>query len=132
MMFLVSILLVFLTSAQSCMAVPGLECDRSCDSDAFIPKHCVFSWSIETHRLCTENSQLCPDGLERLATLVIDEDNPIPSLPALGIHVCRGDNVTVNIENRLSMRDVTMHWHGLHMKGSAWADGVPLVTQCYI
>ena len=45
--------------------------------------------------------------------------------------VCEGDTVVVYVSNYL--RDggsLTIHWHGLHMRGTQYMDGVPMVTQC--
>ena len=47
--------------------------------------------------------------------------------------VCEGDTVVVYVSNYL--RDggsLTIHWHGLHMRGTQYMDGVPMVTQCSI
>ncbi|XP_065577924.1 uncharacterized protein LOC136038621 isoform X2 [Artemia franciscana] len=53
-------------------------------------------------------------------------------LPGPGIQVCKGDEIIVDIVNRLSSETTTMHWHGVRQVGTAYMDGVPLVTQCPI
>lgn len=46
--------------------------------------------------------------------------------------VCIGDEVIVDLENRLSGANSAIHWHGLHQRKTPWSDGVPMVTQCPI
>ncbi|MDT8383470.1 MAG: multicopper oxidase domain-containing protein [Gammaproteobacteria bacterium] len=49
-------------------------------------------------------------------------------VPGPLIHVQEGDDVIVNVMNNTSMPH-TIHWHGIHQKGSWRSDGVPGVTQ---
>ncbi|MPC09898.1 L-ascorbate oxidase [Portunus trituberculatus] len=58
--------------------------------------------------------------------------------------VCLGDRVVVNVKNLLHSDGLTMHWHGLTMRGSSttdpdspaegtpYMDGTPGITQCAI
>ena len=47
--------------------------------------------------------------------------------------MCEGDTVVVLVQNHLEDGSTTsMHWHGMHMRGTPYMDGMPLVTQCPI
>ena len=50
----------------------------------------------------------------------------------LSLQVCKGDRIIVDVTNALSTETTTIHWHGLHMRGRPWMDGVPSITQCPI
>lgn len=43
-----------------------------------------------------------------------------------------GQEVTINVENRLASEGISVHWHGIHQMNTPWMDGVGLVTQCPI
>ena len=40
--------------------------------------------------------------------------------------------VKVNVINRLASESISIHWHGMHQRGSNWMDGVEHITQCGI
>ena len=47
--------------------------------------------------------------------------------------VCLGDRVEVSVTNQLEDGLATsIHWHGQHVKGEPYYDGVGQVTQCHI
>ncbi|KAF2361462.1 Multicopper oxidase type 1 [Trinorchestia longiramus] len=46
--------------------------------------------------------------------------------------VCQGDEIIVDLENDLMSDTTSIHWHGLHMVGTPYMDGVPQLTQCPI
>ncbi|AQK49559.1 Putative laccase family protein [Zea mays] len=52
-------------------------------------------------------------------------------LPGPTIHVREGDTVVVHVINN-SPYNITIHWHGLFQRGTQWADGPEMVTQCPI
>ncbi|CAL1529110.1 unnamed protein product [Lymnaea stagnalis] len=54
------------------------------------------------------------------------------SMPGPPIEVYEGQKVIVHVRNLLTSGAVTVHWHGLHQKGSPWMDGVAFITQCPI
>ncbi|KAL5014169.1 hypothetical protein ScPMuIL_008439 [Solemya velum] len=54
------------------------------------------------------------------------------SLPGPPIVVYEGQTVVVHVTNDLSSEGVTIHWHGLHQRGTPWMDGVAFITQCPI
>ncbi|PVH33919.1 hypothetical protein PAHAL_8G094400 [Panicum hallii] len=52
-------------------------------------------------------------------------------LPGPTIRVHEGDIVVVHVINN-SPYNITVHWHGLFQRGTQWADGPEMVTQCPI
>jgi len=40
--------------------------------------------------------------------------------------------VVVTVTNNLLKEDLSIHWHGIHMRQTPWMDGVAFVTQCPI
>ncbi|XP_057982383.1 laccase-7-like [Malania oleifera] len=53
------------------------------------------------------------------------------SLPGPTIEARVGDVIIIHVCND-SPYNLTIHWHGIHQKYSAWADGATYVTQCPI
>ena len=53
-------------------------------------------------------------------------------IPGPTLIVTEGQMVHVNVINKLTNEGVTVHWHGLHQKGSPWMDGVAFVSQAPI
>eukprot|EP00756_Hemistasia_phaeocysticola_P060522 Hpha_TRINITY_DN4099_c0_g1::TRINITY_DN4099_c0_g1_i1::g.63776::m.63776 len=51
-------------------------------------------------------------------------------LPGPAIEVDEGDEVVVNMVNKLETQPVTLHWHGMYQHGTNHMDGVSQVTQC--
>jgi len=119
----------------------GVECIRECKDDESY--HCVFNFVIKDHFLDFEDCVVDPktcfgDGIPRQTTIIVNQNDPKPSIPAPTIDVCYGDVVSVSVVNEMESKNATIHWHGLHMKGETedlrtqWADGTPYVTQCPI
>lgn len=52
--------------------------------------------------------------------------------PGPRIEVWEGQTLNVTIVNTLHTDSVTVHFHGLHQRGTPWMDGVAFVTQCPI
>jgi len=110
----------------------GPECDRPCNgTESF---HCIFDWRIVNHFLnCMGDTDGCyGDGIPRPATMVSDLQGDIFSIPGPSIVVCKGDEVSVNVDNELESYSSTIHWHGLQMRNTQASDGGPGVTQCPI
>ncbi|RGP64827.1 hypothetical protein FSPOR_7763 [Fusarium sporotrichioides] len=63
-----------------------------------------------------------PDGFSR-KMLLVNGQSPGPVL-----EIDQDDTVVVKVHNE-SPEEVTVHYHGLEMKGTPWSDGVPGVTQ---
>lgn len=66
------------------------------------------------------------DGHEEMAVLSNH------SLPGPEIRVKKNDTVRVSVTNSLDNEGLTVHWHGLWMRGAIWSDGVAFGTQCPI
>lgn len=54
------------------------------------------------------------------------------TMPGPDIIVYEGQNVIIYLKNNMRSVALTVHWHGLHQRGTPWMDGVPFVTQCPI
>ena len=66
------------------------------------------------------------DGTRR-SVLAVNNRMPGPTI------VTRlGQELKVTVINSLLSESITIHWHGLHQRGTPWMDGVPLITQCPI
>ncbi|CAH1271167.1 KLHL24 [Branchiostoma lanceolatum] len=52
--------------------------------------------------------------------------------PGPTIEVVEGAQVVVTITNKLLSEATSIHWHGMHMRGMPYMDGVSYVTQCPI
>ncbi|KAH7204506.1 multicopper oxidase-domain-containing protein [Fusarium oxysporum] len=63
-----------------------------------------------------------PDGFSR-KMLLVNGQSPGPVL-----EINQDDLVVVKVHNQ-SPEELTIHYHGLEMKGTPWTDGVPGVTQ---
>lgn len=48
------------------------------------------------------------------------------------IQVCQNDILVVDVTNRVSGQEFTVHWRGQTQQGTPVMDGVPMVTQCPI
>ena len=104
-----------------------------------------------------ENSVISPDGFPRAAIVVVETSQRTitgpfvdgmgdelavndrvefsgrsGSVPGPTLTVRQGDTVKVHVTNRLHSEQVTVHWHGLHMRKQAFQDGTLGVTQCGI
>lgn len=79
-----------------------------------------------TNALCSNCECVPADGVERSANIVNRQ------LPGPAIEVCEGDHVVIDVTNRMSGSELTIHWHGVFQKEFQYYDGVPHVTQCPI
>ncbi|XP_064643031.1 uncharacterized protein LOC135497216 [Lineus longissimus] len=52
------------------------------------------------------------------------------TMPGPTLHVYTGQTVIVHLHNHLLGAAISLHFHGVHMKGTPWSDGVGFVTQC--
>ncbi|KAI0210646.1 Laccase-1 [Lamellibrachia satsuma] len=66
------------------------------------------------------------DGFSR-NVIVINEQFPGPT-----IEVMEGVQVVVHVTNHLLLEGTTLHFHGMHQRGTPWMDGVGYITQCPI
>ncbi|CAE1312425.1 unnamed protein product [Acanthosepion pharaonis] len=88
----------------------------------------VETVNISTATPVPEDEVITMDGYSE-SRLVVAINGTIPG-PAIEAYI--GQTVIVYVENHLYASDVTIHWHGLHQKGTPFMDGVPYVTQCPI
>ncbi|XP_017770706.1 PREDICTED: laccase-2-like isoform X2 [Nicrophorus vespilloides] len=114
-------------------------CSRICGHEDR-PMVCRYHFIVEWYQTLSKACFSCPDVLEDCykpdciigdgtmrTVLVINRKMPGPT-----IEVCVGDNIIVDVENRLMAETTTIHWHGHHQRGTPYMDGVPYVTQCPI
>ena len=74
---------------------------------------------------CT-NPQFVDGKTYRLAIAV---NGQIPG-PTLIVH--EEQEAVIHVHNNLTTEGISIHWHGMHQRGSLWMDGVGQVTQCQI
>ncbi|KAJ4431319.1 hypothetical protein ANN_19916, partial [Periplaneta americana] len=115
------------------------NCARECKKDG-APRLCYYRFTLEAYATLTDACQNCTeeisqcenvqcvpaDGFEK-GILTVNRRLPGPS-----IQVCLGDEIVVDVENKMPARSTTLHWHGIFQRGTQWNDGVPMVTQCAI
>nr|CAD20461.1 laccase [Pimpla hypochondriaca] len=118
------------------------ECARAC-IDGEPPKTCYYHFTVEYYSTLTEACKLCQqearsrvtpdcqciqaDGYEKSGLITVNRMYPGP-----GIMACLGDNIVVDVENRVLGNAVTVHFHGVYQRNYQYSDGVPFVTQCPI
>ena len=67
-----------------------------------------------------------PDGFSR-PVIGINGEWPCPQ-----IDVELGDRLVIDVYNGLGNQSTSVHWHGIHQKGTSDMDGSSGVTQCPI
>ncbi|KAK7032591.1 hypothetical protein VNI00_012854 [Paramarasmius palmivorus] len=81
------------------------------------------------------NTDIAPDGFQRTAVLA-GKTSDTPAFPGPLIKANKGDKFRINVHDELTDltmdRATTIHWHGLFQRGTNWADGPDMVTQCPI
>ena len=88
---------------------------------------------LQTDRSCaTLDSSNCTnpqfvDG--KTYRMGIAVNGQIPG-PTLIVH--EEQKVVIHVQNNLTSEGISIHWHGMHQKGTPWMDGVGQVTQCHI
>ena len=53
-------------------------------------------------------------------------------IPGPTLIVYEGQEVEIHVQNNLTSQGISIHWHGMHQRGTPWMDGVGQVTQCHI
>ncbi|KAJ3680761.1 hypothetical protein LUZ60_015250 [Juncus effusus] len=84
-------------------------------TDAKIVKRTFHVGNMTINRLCQDTVITAVNG----------------KLPGPTINVHEGDTLVVHVINE-SPYNLTIHWHGIFQKLSAWADGPNMITQCPI
>ena len=69
-------------------------------------------------------------GSRQIASLVDPCFSSTTSSPDLLIEADEGDTIHVQLTNDHPSETLTIHFHGIHQKGSVYSDGVAAVTQC--
>ena len=88
---------------------------------------------LQTDRICSsQDSAKCTypqfvDGKTYRLAIAVNGQIPGPTLIA---H--EGQTVEVHVQNNLTIEGISIHWHGMHQRGTPWMDGVGQVTQCQI
>ena len=88
---------------------------------------------LQTDRTCSmQDSAKCTypqfvDGKTYRLAIAVNGQIPGPTLIA---H--EGQTVVVHVHNNLTIEGISIHWHGIHQKGTPWMDGVGQVSQCQI
>lgn len=44
-------------------------------------------------------------------------------MPGPEIHVCKNDQIVVDVVNMMAGASTTLHWHGFHQRETPWMDG---------
>jgi L-ascorbate oxidase len=52
------------------------------------------------------------------------------SFPGPLIEADEGDTITVRVNNLNDVSSVSIHFHGIHQKGTPYSDGAAFITQC--
>ena len=88
---------------------------------------------LQTNRSCaTLDSSNCTNPLfvdGKTYRMGIAVNGQIPG-PTLIVH--EEQRVIIHVHNNLTSEGISIHWHGMHQKGTPWMDGVGQVTQCHI
>ncbi|CAH3112088.1 unnamed protein product [Pocillopora meandrina] len=53
-------------------------------------------------------------------------------IPGPTLIVYEGQKVIIHVHNNLTTEGISIHWHGMHQRGTPWMDGVGQLTQCQI
>ena len=80
----------------------------------------IFSFQVD------HDEVIIMDGVQRSVVTVNDT---IPGPPIIAFE---DQELVVHVTNHLLSDAVTIHWHGLHHRGTPFMDGVAFVTQCPI
>ena len=78
-----------------------------------------------TNANCT-NPQFVDGKTYRLAIAVNGQ------IPGPTLIVYENQEVEIHVHNNLTSEGISIHWHGMHQRGTPWMDGVGKVTQCPI
>jgi FtsP/CotA-like multicopper oxidase with cupredoxin domain len=84
-----------------------------------IPKTIIYNWTITS-------GFRSPDGVKKEVYLVND------LFPGPTIECRSGDTLVIHVTNALLSEGVSIHWHGLEMRGFNAMDGAVGLTQCPI
>ncbi|CAL4125286.1 unnamed protein product, partial [Meganyctiphanes norvegica] len=114
------------------------ECLRDCSHSP--SKICYYKFKVEWYITMSKGCYNCPhnltDCLRPHCAFADGHERPIVTVnrrfPGPKIQVCVNDEIVVDVENDLGSDSTSIHWHGLHQRGTPYMDGVPFLTQCPI
>ncbi|XP_072046495.1 uncharacterized protein [Amphiura filiformis] len=116
------------------------ECVRECKWPPE-PKTCRYVFTVEWLQSMSAACFDCPfnkTDCDRPGCIPVNGvQRPIITinrqLPGPPIQVCEDDDIEVKVWNRLGNSEGTsIHWHGLHQRGTPYMDGAAMITQCPI
>jgi FtsP/CotA-like multicopper oxidase with cupredoxin domain len=81
------------------------------------------------HLKTTNINVISADGWYNTSRMVVVANGTMPGPPLI---VYEGQQLIINVVNKLPSEQVTIHWHGLPQKGWEYMDGVPFLSQCPI
>ena len=99
---------------------PTISTDTLCDGEPWNPLNPCGGWLSETQRQLPFNVDL--DKMK--SAQLVNGSYPGPAVLAN-----EGDTVRVTVINNFRATGVTIHWHGLHQRGTPFMDGPLGVTQ---
>ena len=83
--------------------------------------------SLDDFREINCSVPMMVDGHTYHSAITVNDRMPGPTLI-----VTEGQKVVIDVHNRLASEGVTIHWHGLHQRGTPWMDGVGFLSQAPI
>ena len=86
-----------------------------------------YKFEVYPRRATNKDAHLSSDCAVNNKVLVLVNDQ-LPGVAPIRAKV--GDTVRLTVENNSPTDVLTVHMHGLTMKGQPYVDGVPSVTQC--
>ncbi|XP_073980243.1 uncharacterized protein [Rhodnius prolixus] len=112
-------------------------CLRECDG---VPRICYYKFKALLYTTMSLACGRCPSVKEDCYLPQCVTADGVPRgittfnrmLPGPYIQVCKGDTIVVDVVNKLLAGSTTVHWHGIHQRGTQYYDGTPGVTQCPI
>ncbi|XP_033638235.1 laccase-5-like [Asterias rubens] len=116
------------------------ECFRTCEWPPN-PMICRYEFTVEWYYSMSTSCFDCPYNMTDCTRPHCIPINGVPrgivtinrQFPGPSIQVCEFDTIEVKVNNEMiNEESITIHWHGIHQRGTPYMDGVPLVTQCHI
>tara|TARA_R110002050_G_scaffold61618_2_gene136104 strand:+ start:1638 stop:4199 length:2562 start_codon:yes stop_codon:yes gene_type:complete len=138
---IISVIVLCLQLASDIYYWPIGNASRHQHDHSLFPTFQMCDASRVVHHLSIQWLIANPDGFPRNVLSVLPcSSSGVPSLPSpQGKHLPGpilegklGDEMHIFVHNNMRDETTSLHFHGLHMKYNAWADGVEGVTECGI